>query len=447
MPHVVLVTTDKFRTKDQREGVESVSSALKQSALTRIAIAAALLSASILMFAAAPKAHAAKGMEVTIQDDALFLNNQYIGSGGISREQGYDLLPKLQVSRLRMNVPWAVANVATERNLTKAPKRPTYDFSRWDDAVKAAKDRGYKINLSIIGPAPAWAAGDKQITAAGTVKPNAKYYGKFVGEAVKHFKKTVDTVSVWNEPNHRGSLQSKKDSAAGNAKIYRSLYEQAYKAAKKANKKVKVWFGELAPYPTKKGVAITPLEFLRDMFCLDSRDRPKGKCKTLRADAMAYHPYDFDSPPNKRFNYKKRKGLTSRDAKNIVTMANLNDLVDMLDVLAKNKRLVKVKGRGGLDINLTEFGYFSAKDGSKVTVFPEGRRAKYLVQAFTIAQKNRRVKSMLQFLLPSYPEGMFRFNTSIVGLDGSPTDSYTQLAKWASKAKKKKLIKAGPTRR
>ena len=130
-------------------------------------------------------------------------------------------------------------------------------------------------------------------------------------------------------------------------------------------------------------------------------------------------------------------------------MANLNDLVKVVDALAKNKRLVKVKGSGGLDINLTEFGYFAALDGSSAKtkkVFPASTRAKYLSQAFQIAQKNPRVKSMLQFLLVSYPSGMFRFNTSIANMNGSATPSYTQLSKWAKAAVKKKLVKNGPGR-
>jgi hypothetical protein len=431
----------------QREGVDSVSSALKQSAHARIAIAAGLMAALILMFAAAPKAHAAKGMEITIQDDALFLNNQYAGAGGINRDQGLALLPAIEVSRLRMNLVWAVANGAQAQS-TKKPSKPTYDFTKWDSAIAAATAKGYKINLTLMGPAPAWAAGDKKITGAGSVKPDAKAYGDFVSQAVKHFKGKVDTYSIWNEPNHRGSLQSKSGSAAGNAPIYRALYDAGYKAAKKADSKANVWFGELAPYGSKKGVAIMPLEFLRDMFCLSSRNTPtKGKCPTLKADSFAYHPYDFEAAPNKKFNYKTRKGLTSRDAANVVTMANLGDLTKLVDALQKNKRLVKTKGSSKFDIQLTEFGYFAAQDGSKVKVFPASTRAKYLVQAFEIAQKNPRVKSMLQFLLPSYPSGLFRFNTSIVTQDGKPTAPYTALQKYAAGAVKKKLIKDGPSGR
>jgi hypothetical protein len=425
-----------------------VSSALKQSAHPRIAIAAGLLVALIAMLSAAPKAHAAKGMEVTIQDDALFLNDQYGAIGGLTRQQGYGLLPALEVSRLRMNIVWAAANVQSQRNSRSAPSSPQYDFTRWDAAIAAADAKGYKINLTLLGPAPAWADATKRIRTDGMVKPNVKAFGQFASLVAKRYKGKVDTYSILNEPNHRGSLQSKAGSAAGNAALYRSLYKAGYDAVKKADSKAKVWFGELAPFPAKKGVAITPLDFLRQMFCLNSSNRPNGKrCATLRADAFAYHPYDFGSPPNKRFDYKTRKGLTARDARNIVTMANLNDLVKVVDALAKNKRLVKVKGSGGLDINLTEFGYFSALDGSSAKtkkVFPASTRARYLVQAFEIAQKNKRVKSMLQFLLVSYPPNLFRFNTSIANMNGSPTPSYTQLSKWAKSAVAKKRIANGP---
>ena len=383
------------------------------------------------MLSVAPTAQAAKRMEVTLQDDAVFLQ-QFYGN----RDQAFALASGLEVSRLRANLIWASANGA-QKTQTSVPASPTYDFSKLDGLVAAANARRLRINLSITGPAPAWASGDKRLNTKGTVRPNAKLYGQFVRTVAERYKGRIDTYSIWNEPNHKGWIQPVRQGPT----IYRALYTEGYKAIKKADSKAKVWFGELAPYPSKKGVALEPLVFLRKLFCLDSRNRPtRGRCRTLRADAFAYHPYDFARAPKQRF--KASRGVSAKDC---VTMANLGALTKVLDALTKNKRLVKAKGRGKLDLNLTEFGYFaSGRD-----TFPEATRAKYLVDGFKIAQKNPRVKSMLQFLLLRYPNaGMagasFNFDTGIVNFDGTRTASYTQLSSWASSAVKRGQIKNGP---
>jgi Cellulase (glycosyl hydrolase family 5) len=423
-----------------------VSSALKQSAHARIAIAAGLLVALIAMLSAAPKAHAAKGMEVALEDDGVLVSQQYF-----NREQALDMASQLNVSRIRVNMGWTSVLTPSQQNSSKAPSKPTYDFSKFDGAINAITARGIKVTISITRPTPRWAAGDKKAdTGKGTVKPNAKLYGKFFADVITHYKsnKLVDIFSAWNEPNHKGWIQSTAGgSVANNGTIYRGLFTEAYKQGKKANPKAIIAFGELAPYPSKAGVAQEPLKFLRQAFCLNNSNRPNGKrCPTLKADAFAYHPYDFAQPPNRRF--KAPKGVNGKD---VVTIANLGDLTKMLDALKSNKRLVPSKG-SFLPIYLTEYGYFASRvPGGKSKVFPEATRAKYLVQAFTIAQKNPRVKSMLQFLLIQYPgagtaSAPFDFDTSIAKLNGTPTKSFTSLKSWATNAVKKKLVKKGGRR-
>jgi hypothetical protein len=424
-----------------------VSSAFQQSAPKRIAIAGVLLIASVFMLAAAPRAHAAKGMEIAMEDDGVLVSQSYF-----NREQALNMMAELNVSRVRVNMGWTSVITPSQQNVSKAPKKVTYDFAKFDSAIQAITARGIKVEVSVTRPTPAWAAGDKKPDSGkGTVKPNAKLYGKFFADVIKHYKsnKLVDVFSVWNEPNHKGWIQStSKGSVSSNGTIYRGLFTEAYKQGKKANSKATIAFGELAPYPSKKGVAQEPLVFLRQALCLNSRNTPNGKrCAPLKADAFAYHPYDFASPPNKKF--KAPKGV---DGKSVVTIANLGDLTKFLDAAKKYKRLSPSKG-SFLPIYLTEYGYFASNSpGSRTKVFPESTRAKYLVQAFTIAQKNPRVKSMLQFLLIQYPgagtiASGFNFDTSIAKLDGTPTKSYTALKSYASSGVKKKLVKKGGRRR
>ena len=59
------------------------------------------------------------------------------------------------------------------------------------------------------------------------------------------------------------------------------------------------------------------LKFLRKMFCLNSRNQPAGgRCPTLKADSFAYHPYDFNDPPTRRF----RPGPKQKRVKRIAVM-------------------------------------------------------------------------------------------------------------------------------
>jgi hypothetical protein len=363
-------------------------------------------------------AEAAKRMEVTLQDDAIFVQDQ----GYYPREEAYDRLKELGVSRLRFNVIWANQLEPSSRDAKKAPRKPRYDFDQLDVAVKTARKHKVRVQLTLTGPAPRWGARDSD--NGRVVKPNAKRFGQFARTVARRYRKYVDVYSIWNEPNHKAWLQP----VSQQGRLYRDLYYQGYKAVKRYDRKAKVLIAETAPYASKKGVATPPLEFLRDVTCVDKKYRYKRKkgCRALIADGYAHHPYDFERAPNKR-----RKGSDS------VTMANLSSLTRALDKLKRARRLRTSKGRA-LDLYLTEFGYFAAGPGK---VFKEKTRAKYLLRGFQMAQRNKRVRAMLQYVLVSPPPERTRFNTSVIDADGTLTRPFRSLAKWTKKARKKKLVR------
>ena len=72
---------------------------------------------------------------------------------------------------------------------------------------------------------------------------------------------------------------------------------------------------------------------------------------------------------------------------------------------------------------------------------PEEARAKYLVQAFEIARKNKRVKQMLQYLVVEPGPGYEFFDTSLIAKDGTKTATFDALRGWAQNALTKKQIK------
>ena len=198
--------------------------------------------------------------------------------------------------------------------------------------------------------------------------------------------------------------------------------------------------GELAPFARDKRFGQQPLAFLRQMACVNRSYKRTKSCPKLTTDGFALHPYDFNRPPTTRF--------PNRDA---VTIANLGSLTSALDKLKRAKRVVPSKG-SRVNLYLTEYGYFATilkKKKNKKNPLLNNRlfktkvRAKYLVKAFDIARRNKRVKSMLQYLLVQYPNagvgGAFNFDTSIVTARARRR-SYSSLASWATRAAEKKLI-------
>ena len=390
-----------------------------------------------ILLAMAPAAHAAKGMEISLQDESLFVT----GQTPFSKPAAYSLLDGIQVSRLRFNAVWISLN--NERCQTTKPATPTYNFTRLDTAVAAARAQGLKVLISISGPAPAWANKRKSCdTNSGArinavYKPRAKSFASFAKLVAQRYAPMgVDEFSIWNEPNHKGWLQPVSTSGSQ----YRELYRRGYAAIKKVAPKAKVLMGELAPYSSRKGRAVPPLAFLRQMACVNRSYRrlPGKSCPTLTASGS-------------RCTY-----TTSRAADPALPAARRRDDREPRQPHLRARPAAaggRVKPTRGsrLNLYLTEYGYFAAKhEGSRAKVFKEKTRAKYLVRAFQIAQRNKRVKQMLQFLLVSYPGSgtsgaSFAFDTSIVKGDGTKTRSYTALAKWATRAAEKKLIKPAPT--
>jgi hypothetical protein len=341
------------------------------------------------------QARAATGMEVATQDDPLFVQQAY---KGLLPTEGFALADELHVTWLKVNVTWSNVVKSSAKSKSK-PSTVTYDWNSYDALVTAARTRGINVQMSLTGPAPAWAAGDKKI---GPTKPNATYFGEFAREAALHFRGLVTRYSIYNEPNHIGWIKPLKSQAS----IYAALYKNGYNAVKGADPSAEVLWGELAPYASRKGVATAPLAFLR----------AATKAGGVKAQGFAHHPYDFDHAPTFKF-----------PGKDNVTLSGLSKLTKELDKLARNGKLSTDSGKP-LDLVLTEYGYF----GSGKRKMPESKRAKYIPQAFEIAFKNKRVKQMLHFLLAKPTSKYLFFDTSIVSQGGSKTPTFKALAKWAS---------------
>jgi hypothetical protein len=374
----------------------------------------ALLAAAVcaLSLATATTASASPGMELAVQDDAVLLSGLY-SSGNV----GFDLATKLNASWVRANVVWSYV-VGRDARKRTAPKTIKYNWTGYDALISFAASRGMSVQLALTGPAPAWATSNRKV---GSRKPRAAAFRDFARAAAEHFRGRVVRYSIWNEPNYVGWISP----LSSGPRVYRGLYTSGYDAIKKADPSAQVLFGETSPYALKKR-ATAPLKFVRAVTCANARYKRARKCATLKTDGFAHHPYDFDHKPTYRY-----PGADN------VTLGTLSRLTNALKKLKSAKLLMTPTG-GVPFVYLTEYGYFAS---GKRKLSPS-KQGSYLVKAFTIAQKNRRVKQMLQYLLVK-PSSKYRFfDTSVATTRGKPTAAFKKLAAWAKRAAKSGRIVA-----
>jgi hypothetical protein len=345
-----------------------------------------LVIAACLLMLVPARAHAAGNMELALQDDNVFLDSMYM-----SQAEGLNRAVDLDVSRIRVNVLWSRSLVAGSDS-RKKPAAPVYDFSKIDALEKAAAARGIQLQLTIAGPAPAWATGNHKV---GPYRPNPTLYAQFVRTVVEHFQGRIDRYSLWNEPNWDTWLAPAKSAPA----IYRHLYAAGYDAVKTTDPDAQVLFGELAPIGEPH--AIAPVKFLRQLFSTGAR---------LKADGLAVHPYQFTIAPN-------LPGGKADD----VTIGTLGHATAELDALAKAHELTTPRGRP-LDLYLTEFGYLS--QGHRA--LKPKVRASYLKAAVNVARRNPRVRELLQFQLID-PPAEVRWHSALLDPDGHPLPAYAAL--------------------
>jgi len=379
--------------------VFAVSSRSIRALLVTLAVVAALL--------AAPAAsQAARGLELALQDDDTFV----IGNDRVPRERAFDLARAIGVTRLRVNLLWKYSMPRAQYNARNRPGTINYNFSLFDSLIDAAAANGIRIHLSLTGPAPRWATGNKS-KKQGWYKPNARAFGQFARIAAEHFQGRVDRYSIWNEPNWFTWLGPLRNAPT----LYRALYTRGYAAIKAADRRAKVLIGETAPFAQGRR-ATAPLAFLRKVACVNNRYRRTRRCPTLRADGYAHHPYDFRHAPSYQ--------IPGADN---VTIGTLRRLTLALDRLSRAGALRKTGG-GRMPVYLTEYGYFAT--GRRA--LPTRKRTRYLQQAYTIALRNSRVKSQLQYLLVAPPPNSTSafFNLALLNPRGRKYPQYGALQRW-----------------
>ena len=311
---------------------------------------------------------AAIAMELGVQDDAVFVQARYG-----DRDLAFQRASALGIRWLRMNVVWS--------DFVRG------GFARYDDAVSQALARGLRVQMTIVGTPAYDPHGDRRLS---WYKPSPSRYAAFARTVARHFRGRVFRYSIWNEPNLGRWIAPSKQAPL----IYRKLVLAAYPALKRVDGRNQVLVGELTS-------AHDPLGFLRRM------------ASGLKADGLAYHPFEFYQRPGSG---KSSRGFTGING----TPAIRRTLRD----LARHHRLTTLRG-GTLPLYYTEFGYLT----KGFYRMPESRRADWTVRAYRYA-RSQHVNQLLYYQLVQSPSGTLEgdvWDSGIVALDGTPLPTYNAL--------------------
>ena len=413
--------------------------------MSRFRVTAAVLATAAAAVFAVPAA-ASPDQESIVMDDAQLVYatpEQLDATLGELKALGFD--------RVRVSLYWfLVAPLPAQKerptfNAASPAGYPAENWDRYDRIVSLTQKHGLKLLFTITGAAPLWATGSparKDIEA--TYEPKGAEFRDFVNAVGTRYSGTyrdevappppscgllgctqqppgqgevlprVDTWSIWNEPNHPGWLtpQWLPDPRSAtlpllpaSARIYRELVDAGYAGLEASGHGGDtILLAETAPRGLNdRGLtrAIRPLEFIRELYCLDRSFRPfQGEtaqvrgCPGTRDAFVNAHPVLFRATGWAHHPYALEQGPTDSDPRrDNVVLADIGRLTRTLD------RIFAVHNQGRqLPIWLTEYGYQTDPPDPTIGV-SWSRQAAYLNEADYLAYRNGRIASTAQFLL------------------------------------------------
>ena len=382
--------------------------------MPRLRVRTSLAAACAVAFLA-PAAAEARPDQVT-----LFEAPRELLSGDAAlRAQTFDEIGSFGVGRLRVVLYWKdVAPDATRPGFPRHAERDpaAYDWSKYEPAIREARERGFEVLVTLSGPVPRWATRDRddQLT-----RPSAVRFGRFAEAAGRKFGGLVDHWSIWNEPNHPAFLRPQWTRTrtggreATSARIYRGLFREGEAGlARAGQERDVVLFGETAPRGT--GAVVHPLGFFRRALCLDARWRKRPGCAELDADGVAHHAYTTRQGP-----------YFVPPSKDDVTIGVLGRLNRAMARAGEQDAVPR-----GLPIWLTEFGIQSKPD--PFLGVSQTAQAEYRSISERMAYENPRVVAFSQYLMrddapvagASASARYSGFESGLRGHAGAPKQAY-----------------------
>jgi hypothetical protein len=369
-------------------------------------------------------------------------------------------LQRLGVDRVRVFLPWS--EIAPDSTATTKPAfdatdpgaYPPLGWQVYDTIVRDTLADHMGLDMVLGPPPPRWASGKGAPQPAQHTywRPNATDFAQFVQAVGTRYSghytppgassplPAVRFWSVWNEPNLGVQLapQAIDDSKVEvSSMLYRRLVDAAWTGLHASGHgHDTILIGELAPAGRTVGTNVpgnfaqmTPLRFLRAMYCVGSNDRLlTGTAATLRgcpataagsarfrarnpglfqATAYADHPYPQGLPPDE----------PTPDEPDFTELADIGHLFSTLDTLQRvygsHKRF---------DVYSTEFGYQTTPPDVEAGTVSPALAAEYLNWSEYLSWRQPRLVSYDQYLLVDAPLG--NFATGIETSQGVPKPGF-----------------------
>jgi hypothetical protein len=346
-------------------------------------------------------------------------DDQLLYRGDAARDAALHKMVSAGVEMVRVTVLWSV--VADHAKTGKAQRQrfnelgaanpkayPKLNWDRYDRLARAARGLGLVPYFDVTWPGPSWAharAPRSERANRRTWKPKPAEFAKFVTALGKRFDGTykdendhhlrIPRVFVWalgNEPNQGGWLTPQwEHRKLTSPRLYRSLYFAGRGALEKTGHgQDAIFIGETAPLGSSKRTSRSPVRpkaFIRQLLCApghtDGGCTDFDKFGPLQATAWAHHPYT------------KRLSPVQRDPNpDSITLANLNELPDMLDALSAQTGHIGT----GLPVFSTEFGY-ETNPPDRYSGISLQKQADYITLGDYITYLNPRIAGNTQFLL------------------------------------------------
>jgi hypothetical protein len=347
--------------------------------MRRLTITIAVLVAAAV---AAPMADASTRQLTIMQDD-----EQVRGRTA----ETLDEFERLGADIVKVNLYWdEVAPNGRRKPASFDGANPSdYDWSNYGAVIDAILARGMRPFFSLGGRGPDWATGRRG--RRGTYRPSATEFGRFAQAAGRQFPQ-VDIWSIWNEPNLYSWLgPQRRKRVPQSPSIYRNLYLAGHRGLRASgNGGDTILLGELMPRGGTDRRKVPPLQFLREMACLDrnyrqyrgraARQRGCRRVGRIPTSGFAYHPYTLAGGPR------------VREAGDDAAIGQLGRVRATLDKLARRGKLPR-----RLKIWITEFGYQTRPPDPFGT--PIGRAPNLMDLSEWIAYRNPRVATYAQYQL------------------------------------------------
>ena len=407
----------------------------------------------------APSASASSDMETVIQDDSRIVYQD----DPARLDRTLQAISSLGFDTIRVSLYWHLVspNPTSRHRPDFGDRGPSYSGSygewrwqRYDRIVKLAAKNGLNVYFSLTGPAPRWATSGRA-RGINNTRPNASLFRAFATAAGDRYSGNypdpaapppssdpgpgvpplpvstpttsaagqptlprVSRWSIWNEPNFPGWLRpqwkrlGRRSYRALSPGIYRRLVDSAWAGlSSTGHADDVVLLGETAPYgphnPRRPGVEglISPLVFVRELYCLDRRYRPfRGRgarargCPTSAASRRrfrAVHPGLFEATGWAHHGYSLQQPPTFRGRRS--DAAPLGAIDRLTRVIDRSQSHWGFVG-GNWPIWLTEYGY-QTKPPDPYRGVSWARQASWMSWAEYLAYGSPRIDAFSNFLL------------------------------------------------